>query len=412
MNWLVTLVILINLVFPLTRQASLYRSAQINPTMVDQGVSVKFGETITFNARIDPLTNVKEVLVLITPEGKPTVWQKMPLDHADSQGNISLTVDARQISLFPFSKVQYQYEAGLTTGGSVKSPLKTFEYNDTRFTWTTLNSGIFQIHWYGGDTALGQEVANIAERGLQQSQTLIKADPPSPLRIYAYASANDLQTALQMTNEPWVAGHASPELGMILISIASGPEKKLELERQIPHEIMHLLQYQVMGSSYTSQPVWLVEGMASLNELYPNPEYSRVLEATAKAQKLIPFNNLCASFPREASGAFQAYAQSESFMRFLQRKYGSSGLSNLIQQYQNGMGCEEGVSAAFGASLSQLEYRWRQEVLGENVGGLVLSNLSPYLILGLLPLVTAALVFLPRRTSSKPNTTPASPAEQ
>jgi hypothetical protein len=240
---------------------------------------------------------------------------------------------------------------------------------------------------------------------VQQAQTLLKADPPAPVRLYAYTSASDLQTALQMTSQPWVSGHASPELGIILVSIPAGPEKTLELERQIPHEIMHLIQYQVMGSSYTQQPVWLVEGMASLAELYPNPEYSRVLDTTAKNQQLLPFSSLCTSFPREANGAFQAYAQSESFVRFIQRKYGLSGLRNLMAQYQNGMGCEEGVSAALGVSLNQLEYRWQQEALGVNVSGLVLSNLSPYLILGFLLLASGALVLIPRHTA-KPHPYP------
>lgn len=399
MNRLVTLVIFLNLLIPIATQPNLFGIQQASPVVTDNGVSIKFGEAITFKANIQSLTDVNEVLVMITPEGQPTVWQKMPLDQADAQGNLTLTVDARQIPLFPFAKVQYYYEAGLKNGGSVKSSIESFEYNDTRFNWETLNSGIFQIHWYGSDPALGQEIASIADQGLQQAQTLLKADLPAPVRLYAYTSASDLQAALQMTSQPWVSGHASPELGIILVSIPTGPEKKLELERQIPHEIMHLIQYQVMGKSYTQQPVWLVEGMASLAEVYPNPEYSRVLDATAKSHQLLPFSSLCTSFPKEANSAFQAYAQSESFVRFIQRKYGSSGLRNLIAQYQNGMGCEEGVAAALGTSLSQLEYRWQQEVLGVNVGGLVLSNLSPYLILGLVLLASGALVLIPRRTA-------------
>jgi hypothetical protein len=119
MNWFAALVFLFNLIFPFTTQPGLFGTQQASPVVTDNGITVKFGETITFKANVQPLAEVNEVLVMITPEGRPTVWQKMPLDQADAQGNLALTVDARQISLFPFAKVQYYYEAGLKRGGAV-----------------------------------------------------------------------------------------------------------------------------------------------------------------------------------------------------------------------------------------------------------------------------------------------------
>jgi len=187
----------------------------------------------------------------------------------------------------------------------------------------------------------------------------------------------------------------------VLISVPSGPERKLELERQIPHEIMHILQYQVIKNSVEQQPVWLIEGMASLAELYPNPEYSQVLESSAARQQLISFESLCVSLPRETAGAFQAYAQSDSFVRYLQRKYGASGLRALMDAYQNGMGCSEGVEAALGEPLSQVEKQWQQEVLGINQTDLVMGNLSPYLVLGLLLIVPAAAALFPIRSEDE-----------
>lgn len=398
MHWLAVLLLIAQLAFPI-KQA---HAAQAGPEITDLGVTTVFGEHITFRLRVEPLDSIQQLLVFITPEGQSTVWQEISLENASADGVIQQQVDVRQLTLYPFSKIHYRYQATLTDGSQIQLEASSFQYEDNRFTWQAQTSGTFEVYWYNDDPTLGQMIVNIADAGLRAAQGILPVKPPGPIRIYAYTSTRDLQTALQMTSQPWIAGHATPELGMVLISVPSGPERKLELERQIPHEIMHVLQYQVMGANFTNQPVWLVEGMASLVEVYPNPEYRIVLERTIEEGTLIPMRSLCSTFPRDAGGAFQSYAQSESFVRFLYTKYGASGLRSLIEQYQNGLGCEEGFLAATGLPLSQAEYRWQQEALGLDMGGLVMSNLSPYLLISLVVLVPVALTFLPLRRKDEP----------
>lgn len=393
------------LLFQLTAFNLLTPGAQAAPIIRDMGVYYRFGEQITFQVQVESDTPVEEIILYLQPEARPTAWQKMSLANAEGEGtneNKNLldgfaTIEASQVGIFPFSDVTYYYELTLADGAQTTSDTFQFQYADDRFTWHQENDENFEVFWYSEDATLGQAILNAAEQGLTQALTVLRAEPPRPLRIYAYASSRDLQTALQINHQPWVAGHATPELGMILISVPSGPEQKLDLERQVPHEIMHILQYQVMGDHYDQQPVWLLEGMASLAELYPNPEYQRVLETSTTQQKLLPMNSLCTSFPQEAAGAFLSYAQSDSFVRFLYAKYGATGLRSLIDQYQNGLGCSEGVSAGLGTSLKQLEYRWKQEALGVNTGALVLRNLSPYLLLGLILVLPLALTLIPSR---------------
>ncbi len=395
-NWLAAFMFLGQSLFPLYLTAHLpWMQGQVE--VKDAAVSYRFGEQILFQATLQTDANLQEVLLFITPEGQPTVWQKVT---PDEEKHISQTIDVRQLALQPFSEVTYRYQITLEDGQVVTSPTFSFQYEDNRFDWQTREENGFQVYWYSRDAAFGQEVLNVTQQGLEQAHSILAVEPPTPIQVYVYTSSRDLQSALQVDNQPWIAGHAAPDLGQILISIPNGPEQKLELERQIPHEIMHLLQYQVVGSDFRHQPVWLMEGMASLAELYPNPEYSQVLSGT-RAQDLLTINSLCSVFPREASGAFLAYAESESFVRFLYQKYGASGLQDLIGQYQNGLGCEEGISAAYDRSLSQLENQWKQEVLGINTGMLVLSNLSPYLLLAILLMIPASLALYPYTTAKK-----------
>jgi ABC-type uncharacterized transport system permease subunit len=134
--------------------------------------------------------------------------------------------------------------------------------------------------------------------------------------------------------------------------------------------------------------------MASLAELYPNPEYERVLQKAIDNKSLLPMEALCPAFPREASGAFLSYAQSASFVRFIHQNYGTSGLKNLMLHYQDGLGCSEGAQAALGSSLQQLENRWHMEALKINVQVLALQNLAPYILILLLVTVPPAAAAL------------------
>ncbi len=364
MHWLAILILLLQLASPLSPPVSAQtgeEEGQAPGSVLDSGSQAAFGEKIAFYASAQPSAGLGEVLVSFTPQGQETHLEKMELDET---GEAAYEISIERLPLAPFSRIKYSFEARWDDGTKAASPEYVLEYDDTRFDWQDQESGIFEVHWNGDDATLGQDLLNIAQAGLETAQGILPADPPETIRIYAYSSARDLQEAARVTSETWIAGHSMPELGLILVSVPSGPEKKLELQRQIPHEIMHVLQYQVTGSNFNRQPAWLIEGLASLAEMYPNPDYSRVLEETANADELIPMENLCSRFPSEAGPAFIAYAQSESFLQFLHQTYGMTGLLTLVDLYQDGLGCDEGVTSAFGSSLGQLEYRWKQEVLG------------------------------------------------
>lgn len=160
-----------------------------------------------------------------------------------------------------------------------------------------------------------------------------------------------------------MAGHADPELGVMVVSLPPGPGQQMETERQVPHELMHILLYQKLGQDYADLPTWLQEGLASLNETYPNPDYMTVLQDAAKKGSILSMNSLCRGFPAEASKFFQSYAQADSFTRFLYDAYGSEGLQALIQAYANGVECERGAEMGLGKTLTQLDAQWQHQAL-------------------------------------------------
>jgi hypothetical protein len=358
---------------------------------------VEFGQRVTFQAVISPETTVQEAFLSIQPQGV----ESMILPVSVSENNeISYQMELVNSSFRPFSLVHYSFRLLLADGASVSSAEYSFEYTDQRFNWQSAGSELFNVYWYDRDLAFGQTALNVAQMGLQSIQNLLPVPSNQAVRIYIYNTANDLKGALPQS-QPWIAGQSAPDLGVILLSIPIGPEDELELQRQLPHELMHVMLYRLVGEQTENLPAWLVEGLASIAEIYPNPDYANVLAKSASEDRLIPLESLCPALPRDASGAFLAYAESASFVRFLHRTYGATAIRGLVDQYKNGLGCSEGVLTGMGSSLTQLEYRWKEQELHLNAEGLIFRNLLPYLLLFLVLFGAAAVTIIvtSRRTS-------------
>lgn len=367
---------------------------------VDISQEWDFGEEIRFQGAIQSPSRITESVLFIRPFGADTRL----IDFKTGPGGvIDQTYNLSDSLLGAFTPVEYWYQVKLDTGEESSSPVYSFLYEDNRFDWQRMESDKFKLAWASGDLEFGQTLMNAAEDSLVAAQSILPVDSAPPLRIYVYPSASELQSAISLGSLPWAAGHANPDIGVILISITPGPDARAEMERQLPHEIMHILEYQVTGASYNRVPMWLLEGLASFAELYPNPDYQRVLQNAVETESLVPMVVYCDSFPRDLSGAMHAYAQSSSFVRFLHQNYGSTGITSLLTQYKDGFSCEAGVQEALGTSLSEIEGRWQTETLGHNANLAAWKQIRPYLLLALIILIPVGLSFLPRRANKKKN---------
>lgn len=252
---------------------------------------------------------------------------------------------------------------------------------DDGFDWQTLELGALRVHWYDSDTRFGEVALDAAWAGMESISRFMTPDLEQPVDIFIYANSEDLRAAQTPGGEDWAAGHANPALGLVRVVIEPGAEQVIRMEQRIPHELMHVMLYRRVGPGYANLPTWLREGMAALAEIYPNPDYDRVLAAAVERNGLIPLNELCASFPAEAGPAFVAYAESRSFTNYLQETYGSAGLIDLAVAYADGVDCERGTERALGISLSSLEARWHSAVLDQNPLLPALQTILPYLVL-------------------------------
>jgi hypothetical protein len=366
--------------------------AQVMPA-----VDYTFGGQVGFSVTLPPDQAVESVQVLFRNLGDAeTLSGQMALNGSQA----TYIHDLIDQPLRPFSTVEYWFVITPPEGAPVTTEVNTFQYVDNRLQWQTVEDEQFRVHWYEGETSFGQSVLEAARAGAERAQSLMPVGVVEPIDIYVYASGKELQSTLRLGGLNWVAGHADPDLNLMLVSLPPGPDQNRETERQIPHELMHILLYQAVSTGYQNLPTWFKEGLASANELRPNPDYFLILESAIEDDALISLAQLCESFPKDSS-VYLAYAESDSFVRYLHQEYGAGGLGELLQSYAGGASCELGSVTALGLPLERLESEWRRQELGEYALLSALMNMLPWLlVMGIVILVPLSMVLVNLRKKS------------
>jgi len=364
----------------------------VNQVRAQAGVELEstatyvFGEQITFVAQVKSPVQIQQATIVILDESQ-SISHVRPVTFTD--GRSEFVFDTRQNFLRPFSSLSWYYQLTLADGSSVQSTSQSIRYEDDRYTWQKLEAGSMRILWTQGDAAFGQNALNAALSGLQSISNLLTLELSQPVEIYIYPSQADISF---LSGEAWEVGRAYPDLSIALVAAEPDVNQTINLERRIPHELMHMMLYRQVGPGYKNLPVWLNEGFATLAEINPTLEYDRVLMDASNRNDLIPLRDLCASFPTDSVSAFLAYAEARSFVTYLRDHYGAPALLNLAKVYSGGVDCENGIQGALGLSLSELDAAWRENALGQNVWGVAFRNMLPYLVLLILVIFIPLLV--------------------
>lgn len=384
--------------------SAFWRPAAAQEASLDSYVEYTFGEHVTFYAqlRTDALPVSGAIFFHSVNYPHTTVGEVQISPQQDGSYQLRYTHLLKDSALRAFGRVEYRFEIRLANGEVIKSPAYEFFYADNRQPWQILEEAPFRVSWYEGDLAFAQSVLDAAQEGLERARTFLPFGDPSTLDIYVYADPHRLQEALSPASPGWTAGHADPDLGVILVALPASAEQGLLIRQRISHELMHILLYQYTGEGYRNLPIWLNEGLASAAELYPNPDYRLLLEASAQSQTLLPMTSLCQAFPRNVGSALLAYAQSVSFVNFLYGKFGSTGLQALVRAYANGVECQRGPELALDASFAQLEKQWLQQIQANRNTSIRWEELAPWLLVLLAALLAPFSLLLWSRARKTP----------
>ncbi len=334
--------------------------AQGSIEVIEQRADYIFNNSVHFSLAFQSPEVIHEGYVLYQVEGSDRVWVYEGEVSEEQTMNVQVALDASNV-IGVFSNITYWFRLGSDHGDFFESQRYNFYYEDNRFTWLTVERPPFTLIWHNGNEAFAASILAAAELGVARAQSLLPLPDPTAITLRVYDNAADVQLLARLAGYQWAAGHTDPQHGLILLSLPPGPQQSLEIERQVPHEVAHLMLYQALGSAgYAQLPAWLNEGIASSAELYSDPLQKEVLDVAHEANTLIPFYSLCSSFPQDGFSARLAYAQSASFIRYLVRTYNSTGFGLLVNAYATNPDCLTASLESFGKDLATLEADWRQ----------------------------------------------------
>lgn len=290
-------------------------------------------------SRSDALT-----VVDLPPPGSPSVT----IEH---------TLDTQVYYYPPGTDMTYRWVIRDAAGNTLESEPQHFVYHDERFDWSERTVRAVTIYWYEGGEAFGADLAGAVDRGLANLESELGADLTQPVRIYVYATQEDMYSALQANSAEWIGGQANPVLGVIVAAIA--PDEDLEVRRIIPHELSHQVLHQEVDNPYGGVPPWLDEGLAVHHQEVRDRDYDVMVVQAAEENRLIPLEALTSSFPADPEQARLSYAQSRDMVEYILAIYGEEKLQALVAAIAAATPVEDAVQQALGRSVDELDTEWR-----------------------------------------------------
>lgn len=302
--------------------------------------------------------------------------------------------DMRNASLPPGAEVTYWWMIEDADGNRVETSPKIMHFDDGRYIWQSLNSTVPQggeltLFWYAGGDSFARELMDACQEGLARLTQDIGAYPERPIKIYIYASNNDLKGAMISSNE-WSGGVAFTDFGIIAISIS--PSELDWGKRALVHELTHLVVRQTTFSPYGQLPLWLDEGLATYNEGELDPFLRPYLEEAILGDELISVRSLCSPFSAYSEKAYLSYAQSYSLVEYLLDNYGQDKMLDLLALLKQGSTYDEALTEVYGFDMDGLDARWRATLTSPVVPA-PRTSLPPALIAVLAALATVLILW-------------------
>ena len=230
---------------------------------------------------------------------------------------------------------------------------------------------------------------------LQQLAPAFPGLPQRPFRLIVHAAASELPPYLAAGHHAGSPGFAIPARHEIHLLLAEIDRTGRGLRPVLVHELTHELLHQACAPWGDRLPRWFHEGIAQVlaQDTYLGAS-EEVIVWRATAGNLLSFSDLADAFPSERHQLQVAYAQSHSYVSWLERRFGLAALMAMARTVDRERSFDHALVHMSGQSTAALLEDWREHLLhGSGAGWRVL--LQQFFALSMvlaLPLLALALI--------------------
>ncbi len=340
--------------------------AQGGLTIQDSSAQPEFPQRLNFHLSAESDADITDIRLhyWIDRIGFAQVTSEIYLDFEPSP-SVSVDWSLEMVvigGLPPGSSVEYWWTVRDATGEEVATTPVAVLFDDNRFSWRGLTEGRVTLYWYSGDESFARELLAAVQQALVRLNEFAGVEIERPVKLYIYASAQDLQGSMIFPQE-WTGGVAFTRYGIMAIGIATD---NLEWgKRAIAHELTHLIVDQVTLNPYGDLPTWLDEGLALHSEGELLPAFVASLNQAISGDSLISVQSLASPFSVYASEASLSYAESYSIVRFLIVSYGQDKMFELLSTFRAGSTYDGALETVYGFDMDGLDELWRGWLIGQ-----------------------------------------------
>jgi hypothetical protein len=340
--------------------------AAAGPALDKTYCSVSFPDSINFIATAHSDVNITDVRFSYTVE-------RRDFAHVTSEAFITFNpaktvtaqyiLDMKKTGGFPPGTIlDYWWTFTDANGNRLVTTSQPVQFNDTRFTWHTLKQGMVTFYWYEGDNAFASDLMATVQSSLGRLSENTGAELQSDVKIYIYASSNDLLGAL-IYPQDWTGGLAFYQYGTIAIGIGTDAASVAWGKGAIPHELTHLVVHQVIENPYNDLPTWLDEGLAMYSEGALDQTFVAAFNAAEKNGTLFSVRSLTSPFSAYADQSYLAYAESDMIVTFILEKYGRQKMKDMLNLYHDGTGYDDALNKIYGFDMDGLNRQWQASLI-------------------------------------------------
>ncbi len=321
-------------------------------------MTVDFPDSLTFSMRASG-DEIVHAEVFWRPAGSAATSMAEAVVTPGDPASAEHTVDTRVNYIPPGLNLEYFWRV-TTSGGAIhQSETETTRYLDTRFEWSSLETGLVNVYWYQGNDEFANNVSNAANRTLVRLFEQYGLATTKPMNIVVYANDRDFTGAMRPNSADWIGGVAYSGLSLIIVQLDPVSSANREIGRMIPHEVAHVVIHHAASNPYNSPPPWLDEGLATWIQETPDTRLAPILDRAVREGRLIPVPALRSSFPLDPDQAMLSYAQSVSVVEFLVETYGDETTGRLVTIYQDEVTHNQALEQVLGMSIEELDAAWK-----------------------------------------------------